>query len=411
LERHNPFRRAQTMLKSRKRLWLGALVLTLCGVSGASGADTLPVKVGFLLSYTGITPLQAKGVNDGATLAFEEAQNKAGGRSVQILKEDTEFNPTVALTKVRKLVEEQKVSFIVGPVGSAEAMAIRDYVAKQKVVMIIPCAFTRDITSPAKASLNIFRTVETTDQANYPMGKWLYDQGKRNVVLVAQDYKAGHDCVDAFRAAFEKAGGKIAKEVYPPVGTMDFASFLAAIDVKGADAVYSFFGGTDAVRFVQQYQEYGLKNRIPLYGYTGIADDPYLESMGDAVLGVYSSTSYTASVNTPANKAFVAAYQKRFKESPSHYSEYGYVAGKMIVAALNATKGNVDDVEKLSKAMAAASSKLQAPSGPLSFDKYNQRVVNMYVQRVDKKDGKLVNTIVANLGRVTQEDTWTWWQK
>jgi branched-chain amino acid transport system substrate-binding protein len=380
-------------------------------VTGASDVDTSAVKVGFLLSYTGITPLQAKGVNDGAELAFEEAGKKSGGRDIRVFKEDTEFNPTVALTKVRKLVEEQKVHFIIGPIGSAEAVAIQDYVSKQPVVLIVPCAFTKEVTSPAKASPNIFRTVETTDQGNYPMGKWLYDRGHRNVILAAQDYKAGHDSVDAFRAGFEKAGGKIVKEVYTPLGTMDFAPFMAAMDVKGADATYAFYGGTDAVRFVQQYDEFGLKRRIPLYGYTAIADDPYLPSMGDAAIGVISSTAYTPALDNKANQAFVAAYRKKYGELPSHYSEYGYVAGKMIVAVSAALNGRIEDVTATAKEMTRAASKIETPSGPLNFDRYNQRIVNEYVQKVEKRDGKLVNVIIGRLGQVGQEDVWGWWRK
>ena len=194
----------------------------------------------------------------------------------------------MGLTKVRRLVEEHKVNFIVGPVSSAVALAIHDYVRKQKVILINPCAFTRELTSPEKASENIFRIIETTDQSNYPMGKWMVkNTPHRNVVITGSDFSAGHHSVEAFKAGFEEAGGKVIKEVYPKFGTMDFAPFLTAIDVKGADAVYAWFSGTDAVRFVQQYEEFGLKKRLPLFGYNSITDDPYLGSIGEAALGYY----------------------------------------------------------------------------------------------------------------------------
>lgn len=401
----------------RKRMGLSCLapvlVVALAVVcSSAGAAENGPIKVGFLVSYTGIAPMQAKNVTEGAELAFDEAGGKAGGREIQVFKEDTEFNPTVALTKVKRLVEENKVNFVVGPISSGVALAIHDYISKQNVVLIVPCAFTRELTSPDKARPNIFRTVETTDQGNYPMGKWMIDNTKfRKVVVAGQDYKAGHDSLDAFKAGFEAAGGKVVKEVYAPIGTMDFASFLAAMDVKDADALYVFFAGTDAVRFIQQYDEFGLKKRLPLFGYTAIADDPYLDSMGDAAVGTISSTAYTASLETGTNASFVKAYKAKYGRLPSHYSEYGYVAGKMILAAVEAVKGDVGDSAKVAAEMKRVSDKIEAPSGPLAFDKYNQRIVNEYVEKTEKKDGKLSNVVIGKIGKVAQEDVWQWWHK
>jgi len=381
-------------------------------VSSLMAAEKPPIKVGILVSYTGIAPLQAKGVSDGVELAFDEVGRKAGGRGIQVFKEDTEFNPTVGLTKVRRLVEEHKVNFVVGPISSAVALAIYDFIIKQQVILIIPCAFTRELTSPDKANERIFRTTETTDQANYPMGRWMIkNTPHRNVVVTGQDYKAGHDSVDAFKAGFEEAGGKIIKEVYPKVGTMDFAPFLTTMDVKGADAVYAWYSGTDAVRFVQQYQEFGLKKRLPLFGGVTIIDDPYLASIGDAAIGVIGLTHYPVNLDTRRNLAFIDAYKKRYNEHPSRYSEYGYTAAKMIVAGVEAVKGEIEDISRVAREIKRVSSQVDTPSGPLAFDQYNQRIVNGYVVKAEKKDGKLGNVVIDRIGKVTQEDTWKWWRK
>ena len=381
-------------------------------VSSLMAAEKPPIKVGILVSYTGIAPLQAKGVSDGVELAFDEVGRKAGGRGIQVFKEDTEFNPTVGLTKVRRLVEEHKVNFVVGPISSAVALAIYDFIIKQQVILIIPCAFTRELTSPDKANERIFRTTETTDQANYPMGKWMIkNTPHRNVVVTGQDYKAGHDSVDAFKAGFEEAGGKIIKEVYPKVGTMDFAPFLTTMDVKGADAVYAWYSGTDAVRFVQQYQEFGLKKRLPLFGGVTIIDDPYLASIGDAAIGVIGLTHYPVNLDTRRNLTFIDAYKKRYNEHPSRYSEYGYTAAKMIVAGVEAVKGEIEDISRVAREIKRVSSQVDTPSGPLAFDQYNQRIVNGYVVKAEKKDGKLGNVVIDRIGKVTQEDTWKWWRK
>jgi branched-chain amino acid transport system substrate-binding protein len=386
--------------------------LVFIAASPVLSAEKPPIKVGLLLPYTGTMPLQAKGVSDGVELYFEEIGWKAGGRAIQIIKEDDENNPTVGLTKLRRLVEQQKVNFIVGPVSSAVGLAIHEYVRKAQVIQINPCAFTRDLTSPQRWSPNIFRTVETTDQTNYPMGKWMFkNTAHRNVVITASDFSAGHHSVEAFKAGFEEAGGKVIKEVYPKMGTMDFASFLTAIDVKGADAVYAWFAGTDAVRFVQQYQEFGLKKRLPLYGYGVIADDPYLVSIGDAALGVVTGCHYAWTIDTPRNKAFVKAYQTKWGEVPSRYSEFGYTSASVIGAAVEALKGDIEDIPRVSAEMKRVAPKIDTPSGPLAFDQYNQRIVNVYVEKVEKRDGKLVNVVIDSIGKVAQTDAWKWWNK
>jgi branched-chain amino acid transport system substrate-binding protein len=404
-------------MKNIKKKWLWGfcgLLISIFFLTGSSAlaAEKPPIKVGLLLPYTGTMPLQAKGINDAVELYFDEIGKKAGGRAIQLFKEDDETNPTVGLTKVRRLVEDHKVNFIVGPVSSAVALAIHDYVRKQRVILINPCAFTRDLTSPEKASENIFRTVETTDQGNYPIGKWMVkNTPHRNMVITGSDYAAGRHSMDAFKAGFEEAGGKVIKEIYPKLGTMDFAPFLTAMEVKGADAVYAWFAGTDAVRFVQQYEEFGLKKRLPLFGYNVIADDPYLASIGDAALGVITGSIYPINLDTPKNNAFIKAYRGKYGELPSRYSEMGYVSANLIGAVAEALKGEIEDISRVAKELKRVSNQIEAPSGPLAFDQYNQRIVNMYVLKVEKRDGKLVNVVIDRIGKVAQEDVWKWWRK
>jgi len=202
-----------------------ATCMLLAAAPSATAADKGPIKVGLLLPYTGTMPLQAKGVTDGAMLYFDQIGKKAGGRTIEVLKEDTELNPTVGLTKARRLVEQQKVDFIIGPVSSAVALAIHDYLRKANVIQINPTAFTRELTSPQKASPNIFRVCDTTDQNAYPMGKWMYKNTPyRNIVIAGSDFAAGHHSLEAFKAGFEASGGKVIREVYPKMGTIGLRS-------------------------------------------------------------------------------------------------------------------------------------------------------------------------------------------
>jgi len=399
---------------SSKSVWIGlALCIGLFFLwsANASAAEQPPIKVGILLPYTGVNALAAKLTNDGAELYFDEIGRKAGGRTIQIVKEDTELNPTVGLTKVRRLVEEQKVNFIIGPLSSAVGLAIHDYIRRQKVVQINPVATAKELTSPDKASENVFRVCETADQSSFTMGKWVYkNTAYRNMVLSSADWAAGHDSLDAFKAGFTEAGGKILKEVYPKMGTMDFAPFLSVIDVKGADAVYTFYTGTDAVRFVQQYEEFGLKKRLPLLGHNVLTDDPYLASIGDPALGIITIGHYSAALDTPKSRAFVKAYTAKYGEPPSRYAEYGYTAANVIGAAIASLKGDVQDPTRVAKEVMQIAPKIETPAGPLAFDKYHQRIMTMYILKVEKKDGKLVNAVIDRIPGVAQADVWKYWQ-
>jgi len=398
--------------RGRALAWLHFLIaISLVSGSMVMAAERPPIKVGLLLPYTGTMPFQAKGVNDSVELYFSEIGMKAGGRQVQILKEDTEMNPTVGLTKVRRLVEQQRVNFIVGPVSSAVGIAIQDYVRKQNVILLNPVANTRELTGPDKWAENVFRTVETSDQCNYPMGPWIMkNTPHRNMAITGSDFAGGHHNVEAFKAGFEAAGGKVVKEIFPKLGTMDFAPYLSGLD-KGVDAVYAMYVGTDAVRFVQQYQEFGVKKRLPLYGYVTIADDPYLPGVGDAALGLITSSHYPVNLDTPRNKTFVKSYTSKYGHPPYRYSEYGYTAASMIGATIDVLRGDVEDSARTAREMKRIANTLEMPSGPLAFDQYNQRIVNMYVVKTEKRDGKLVNVVIDKLGKVAQTDVWKWWVK
>ncbi len=402
-----------TNVKS-KWVWVGLCLFIaaffLTG-SGALAAEQPPIKVGILLPYTGVNALAAKLTNDGVELYFNEIGLKAGGRAIQIIKEDDELNPTVGLTKIRRLVEEHKVNFVIGPLSSAVGLAIHDYIRKQKIIQVNPVATTRELTSPEKASENIFRVCDTSDQTNYTMGKWVYKNTPyRNVVLSSADWAAGHHSMDGFKAAFEESGGKIIKEVYPKMGTMDFAPFLSVIDAKGADLVYTFYTGTDAVRFVQQFQEFGLKKRLPLYGHNVLTDDPYLPSIGDAALGIVSVGHYSATLDTPKNRAFVKAYSAKYNDMPNRYTEFGYTAASVVGSAITAMKGDVQDPSRIAKEIMKIAPKIETPAGPLAFDQYHQRIMTMYIMKVEKKDGKLVNAVIDRIPNVAQGDVWKYWQ-
>ncbi len=391
------------------RLLLVVLLLVLTPTTTRAQG---PVKIGLLLPYTGVLSVQGTDTTRGVELGLARVGGRAGGRDVHVLKEDTEAKPDVGLTKIRKLIERDRVDFVVGPVNSVVALAIRNYVHEQGTPLIVPVAFTRVLTAPPQASPAIFRIVETSDQGNYPMGAWMMKHTRyRKMIVMATDFVAGRHAVEAFIAGYRAAGGEIVKEVYAPLNTPDFAPYIAQAGATPADAVYAFFPGADAIRFVRQYREYGLWDRLPLTGYNVLADDTILPALGAAALGILTVGGYSAAIDTPENKAFVADYERVHKTWPSRYSESGFDAAQLITAAVEALRGDLSDRGRVRDALKTSLPRIKAPRGPLEFDAYRQVICPSYVMRTEKRGGRIVNAIVDTIPSISQEQTWGWWNK
>jgi branched-chain amino acid transport system substrate-binding protein len=391
----------------------GALVaLLVVAIPAASDAQAPPIKIGLLLPYTGVLSVQGTDTTRGFELGLARAGLRAGGREIQVLREDTEAKPDVGLTKIKKLVERDRVDFVVGPVNSVVALAIRNYVHEQGTPLVVPVAATRVLTAPPLASPSIFRVVENLDQSNYPMGGWMMKHTTyRKIIAMATDFVGGRDSLAAFMAGFHGAGGEIVTEIYAPLNTPDFAPYLTRAQSQRADAVYAFFAGADAIRFVKQYREYGLAERLALTGYNVLADDTILPALGEAALGLLTVGGYSAALDTPESKAFVAEYERAHKTWPSRYSESGFVSAQLITIAVESLKGDLGDPNRVRDALRGALPKVKAPRGQLDFDANRQVIGPVYLMRVERRSGRLVNAIVDRIPHVSQEATWGWWNK
>lgn len=375
-------------------------------------APKAPIKIGLLMPYTGFAAAVAQDATKGVELALAKIGYRAGGRELQLIKEDTEFKPDVGLTKTRKLVERDRVDVLIGPVNSAVALAMRDYVHAQAIPLVVPIAFTRDLTAPGKASPWIFRVAETSDQGNYPMAAWIYKKTPhRKLVIMANDFVAGRHSAEAFMAGFREVGGQIVKEIYAPVNTPDFAPYMAQLSVLGADAVYAWFAGADSIRFVKAYREYGLSDKLPLFAYNTLVDDIFLPALGDTALGIVSVGHYSATLDTPENRAFVREFEAKYGSWPTRYAEHTYTSVQLVSAAIELLKGEVSDRAKLRDALRGAVTRIQPPRGPIQFDRYQQVITPLYVMRVERQGSRLVNAIIDRLPHISQEETSKWWNK
>jgi len=370
------------------------------------------IKIGLLLPTTGVDSAQGTDTTKGLELYLKKIGYSAGGREIRMLKEDDEANPDLALTKLKKLIEGDGVDFVVGPISSAVALAIRNYVHEHDTPLLVPAAFTRVLTSPQQASPNIFRLSETSDQANYPMGSWMMKNTQyRKMIVMAADFAGGRHSVEAFMAGFRAAGGEIVAEIYPPFGTPDFAPYLSQLDSLQADAVYAWFAGADAVHFVKQYRESGLTQQLPLTGHSALTADTILPMIGDAALGIISVGAYSAALETQENKQFVRDYDTAYKAWPSRYSECGWDAAALIGTALDTLNGDLSDRSLVRDALKNALPKIKPPRGPMQFDAYRQAISPIYITRTEKQAGRIVNVVIDKISAVSQEATWGWWNR
>jgi branched-chain amino acid transport system substrate-binding protein len=379
----------------------GALILS-AGIAADAAAQS-PLKIGVIGPNSGPYAIIGEEVRNGIDLYVAEVGGQMAGRKVEVIYEDAQAKPDVGLTKVQKLVERDNVSFVAGIVSSSVAYAVRDYIVAKNVPLIITVASADGLTQK-QAAPNIFRTNTSGSQASHPLGTWLYQQGYRRLVLIAPNYAMGYEQTGGFARTFVAAGGKIVKTLYPPLGAADFGPFLTSVEPKSADAIGAVFAGGEAIKFVKQYADYGMKGTMPLVGTGLLTDDLILKQEGEAAEGIITSAHYSTSLDTPANKAFVAAYEKRFKRSPTLYSEASYVGARVIHEALKVTKGNTSDTKAVQAAIRTV--KFTAPRGNFRFDGMNSPIQDVYIFRVEKQGGRMVNKAIAKFPDVSQFYTW-----
>lgn len=361
------------------------------GVLSASIASAETTKVGVLLPFSGVYAALGKEIDAGFALGMEEF---GSGLDIEYVREDSEADPGKSVAKARKLVLQDKVDVMTGLVSSAVAGALRDFVHGAKVPLLITNAGDNSVTG-AKCSPYISRFSFSNGQINRPMGTWMAENGIKKVYTLAPDYTAGREMIEGFTGTFEAAGGEVVGGEYTPFRkTKDFGPYLAKAKASGADAVYSFYAGGEAIAFVKQYDSFGLDETMPLYGSGFLTSPLYVKAEGDAAVGVTTVLHYAPTIDTDVNNAFVQKFQSMNDgRSPSEFAVAGYDAAQALALAL---KGGADDRASIAEAISKVS--FSGPRGEVSIDpKTNNIVQPLYVYETVKDGDKLTQKVVAQL--------------
>ncbi len=348
------------------------------------------VKVGFMLPYTGTFAALGNAITNGFKLAITEQGGKLGGRDIEYVTVDDESDPAKAPENVNKLIKRDQVDVIVGTVHSGVAMAMAKAAKDNNALLLVPNAGQDEITGPMCAP-NIIRTSFTNSAPGVAMGKVAADRGHKTAVTLTWKYAAGDQSVSGFKQSFEKAGGKVVKELTLPFPTVEFQPLLTEIASLKPDAVYVFFAGGGAVKFVKDYDAAGLRKSIPLYG-AGFLTDGTLQAQGASAEWLLTTLHYADELDNPKNNAFRAAYKKAYTIEPDVYAMQGYDTGQLLAAGTKAVGGDMKKRDALIKAMQTA--KIDSPRGPLALSRANNPIQDYYLRRVEGGKNKAIGVAI-----------------
>ena len=371
----------------------GAAALAGWVPSMALAQGTGKIKVGLMLPYTGTYGQIGLVITNAFKLAIEENGGKLGGRDIEYATVDDESDPAKGADNANRLVNRDKVDVLVGTVHSGVQMGIQKIARESGVLTIIPNAGVAAATTELCAP-NIFRTSFANGQTTYPMGQVMAKKGHKNVVTLTWRYAAGEEMVAGFKDSFTKGGGKILKELWLPFPNVEFQALLTEIASLKPDAVFVFFAGGGAAKFLKDYQAAGLKGKIPLYG-SGFLTDGVLEAVGDAAEGVETTLHYGDGIETPKNKAFRLAFAKAYKMQPDVYAVGGYDAGLLLVAGMKAVKGDISKKKEIIAAMEKV--QIDSPRGKWTMSKGHNPIQDFYLRKVVGKENKVVGVAMKAL--------------
>jgi branched-chain amino acid transport system substrate-binding protein len=371
-----------------------ALTLTGCGNSAASEQDSSdkPLKIGVLLPYTGPFGLYGKPMEAALRARLAEDDNEVDGRKVELVFEDEATDPATAVSKANKLVDQDQVSVIVCCATGAATLAVGPILAERKIPQLGPI--------PNPDGLSEFKTAAVAaPTAGHDAGKLgtyaATSLGYQTAVIVASDFAYGHEVADNFKAEFEAAGGKVVTDVYAPLGTTDFASYLSQL--PDADVTFAGFAGADAVKFVQQYDQFGIKDKMPLIGHGPLVTELVLNAIGPAAVGVGAGFYYSSTLDNAENAHFIDTMKGiDAKFVPSHFTAGAWASGSVLIDAIKRAGDDADNGEDL--AAAIRETKIDAPWGPLEFDpETGYAIAPTYYYTVVDDGGALKHEVVGEM--------------
>jgi branched-chain amino acid transport system substrate-binding protein len=387
----------------RKQAYFLCVILGIF-ISTCSAAFAKTIKIGILTPLSGVYSNLGDQNKKGWTLKMKEIGYKVGRHEIQVIWEDTETKPAAAVTKIRKLVEKDRVDLTLGGHFSSVALALRDFVHQAEIPHITLGGATTMQLSYEKKSPYFYRSATATGQFSIGLAEYLTSNGLKKASVMVPDYSYGHDLLKFYTNDFKIHGGEVIQKILVPFPTLDFAPYLAKVD-PGADVLISEHSGADAVRLVKQFKQYGMWNKMPLCGGAIILQE-MLEGEGDAALGIRGAMFYSSEIDTPNNKKYVKAYMDEYKELPGGVSAAAYDAATAFVMALQEIDEDIDnfpDIRAFREAYLKAIKNVMfiGLRGPFRYEEETHSAMHdNYVLEVVKKNGQYVLKVLKTIPSV-----------
>ncbi|WP_020653869.1 ABC transporter substrate-binding protein [Massilia niastensis] len=357
--------------------------LGVCTALLLASAAQAQVKIGFSAPLSGPVAVVGQDQYDGFMLAVEQGGGKLGGQAVTVLREDDQLKPEIGNQIVRKFIDKDRVHAIVGLGFSNVLMASAKVIADSGTVAIATNAGPSPLAG-ASCSPNVFSVAWQNDGAAESMGKYMQDKGYKRVYLMAPNYQAGKDMLQGFKRYFK---GEIVDEVYTQVGQSDYSAEIAQLQAARPDAVFAFYPGGMGVNYIRQLSQAGMLAKLPNYSVFTV-DGTTMPALRDAAVGTTYGAMWDAALDTPENRAFVAAFVAKYKRTPSEYAATGYDAARLLDVAVRKAGAKATDKRALAAAVKASGGEFKSVRGPFRFNKNNMPVQNYYAFRVAQEAGK-----------------------
>src|SRR3954447_14793504 len=367
-----------------------AAAALLLGTAVSPSLAQEKIKLGVVVTLSGPAAALGQQVRDGFALAVKDLGGKMGGKDVELIVVDDELKPDSAVTKVKGLLERDKVDFVVGPIFSNILQAIHRPVVESKTFLISPNAGPSSFAGK-ECSPFFYVTSYQNDQVHEILGKVAQNRGYKRVYLLVPNYQAGRDSVAGFKLDYK---GEIVEESYVPLNTLDFQPEISKISSQKPDAVFTFMPGGMGVNLVKQYRQAGLADSIPVLSAFTV-DESTLPAQQDAAVGMFGGADWAPNLDNPQSKKFVAGYEAAYNAVPGTYAMQAYDAALLIDSAVKAV-GDLSNKD----AVAAALRKAEFTSlrGGFKFNTNGYPIQDFYLTKVAKRpDGKFQTEIVQKV--------------
>jgi branched-chain amino acid transport system substrate-binding protein len=375
---------------------LAAALAACLALAGPAAAQQKSLKIGFITTLSGPQGIIGKHMRDSVELALDHLGRKVGGLPTEVVFGDDQFKPDVGVQVAQQMLQRDQVDIMAGIIWSNVMMAAVPVVTGAGKIMVGTNAGASPLAG-AQCNELYFSASWNNDQSPEAMGKHLQDSGVKELYVLAPNYQAGKDMVAGLKRYYK---GNIVEEVFTKMGQLDYQAEITALRARKPGAVFIFYPGGMGIQFIRQYVQAGLRDQIPLYSVFTV-DETTIPALKDAAIGQYEARFWTAEVDNPASKRYVADFRKKYGYTPSYYGAQSYDGIMLIDSAVKAVKGNVKDT----KAMVAAMRKANFNSirGPFKFNNNHHPIQDFYVLKA-VKDSKSPEGITMNIEKKVFDD-------